>query len=70
MRFLPAAANICSPSLSSMRLMSAFLPRFPAGISISSKGISFGKRRRYSVKPVCTQSGIFVPTATSCSFTH
>ena len=29
-----------------MRLMSAFLPRFPAGISISSKGISFGKRRR------------------------
>ena len=41
----PAAANIALPSCSRIRLISAFLPRLPAGISISSNGISFGKRR-------------------------
>jgi len=43
---LPTAANISSPSFSRIRLISAFFPRFPAGTSISSKGISLGKRRK------------------------
>lgn len=70
MRFLFAVVNICLFFLSSMRLMFVFLSRFSVGILISSKGIFFGKRRRYSVKSVCIQFGIFVFTAISCSFTY
>ena len=64
----PQAASIALPSCSKMRLISAFLPRLPAGISMSSKGMSLGKRRWYSSNPVVTQAGIFVPTAINVIF--
>ena len=57
------AASISSPSFSVILAMSAFLPRFPAGISFRIREQSFGKRLQYSLNPSLTQPGIFVPTA-------
>ena len=47
----PQAVNIALPSCSQNAFNISIFPRLPAGISISSKGISFGKRRWYSSKP-------------------